>query len=361
MTSELNNKKERITILDVGIESVDELALFESLESIIDGHLRLRASDQVYIKPNLTLPWNVPGACTSKEVLYILCQLLKDKGCKTIICEGDGGIASYSAYEAFAGNGLLNLKRLYNVKFCSLSLLPRKSITQTVAGKDVTLDLPTALVDREFDAFVNIPVLKVHVYTSLSLSMKNLYGCIPDPLRIHYHRIINQALVALWRSVRPDLSIIDGLTAMDGNGPLNGKPVKMGLIVAGSNDATVDRIGAKILGIPFQSVKHLVLAEKEGLIRPWDQIHLNQALEPFLKHTFKAEIRLSNWGMIAMSQLPPLQKLVYYSPASKIVYRVLRKLRKDNIQNKLRKHGDPHWGEGCGRSNFCSTLGSGPY
>jgi uncharacterized protein (DUF362 family) len=357
MVPEFSNEKTRITLLDVAPELLHERTLCDSIGGIIDGHLRLRASDQVYIKPNLTLPWYVPGACTSKIVLDVLCQILKDKGCKVRICEGDGGVASYSAYEAFAGNGLLNFGRRYNVKFISLSLLSRKSITRTVGGKEVTFDLPAPLVDREFDIFINIPVLKVHVYTSVSFALKNLFGCIPDPLRIHYHRIIDGALIALWQTIRPDLSIIDGLIAMDGNGPLNGIPVPMGIIAAGSKDATIDRIGAKLLRVPFNSVRHLMMAEKEGLIQAWDKMQVSQPLQPFCKRAFKAEKRLSNWGMIAMSQVPVLQKIVYYSSISKTIYRLLRRLRKNNVQNDLRKCGDPNWGEGCGRSDFCSFLG----
>ena len=55
----------------------------------------------------------------------------------------------------------------------------------------------------------------------------------------------------MWHTIRPDLSIVDGLIAMDGNGPLNGVPVEMGILVAGAKDATVDRIGTKILGPLF--------------------------------------------------------------------------------------------------------------
>lgn len=250
----------------------------ESLRDIVEEQLELKGGDVILIKPNLTLPWYVAGACTSKRVIESLCAVLRDKNCKIGICEGDGGVASYSAHEAFAGNKLLELSHRFGVEFISLSLLPRRKVCQVVEEREITFDLPRLLTDREFDIFINLPVLKVHVFTLLSLSMKNLWGCIPDPLRIHYHKSLHRGIVALWKTIRPDLSIIDGLVAMDGNGPMNGIPVPLGVIVGGSGDATVDRVGAAILGIPFRNVKHLLIAEKEGLIHPMEQVRLSHTL-----------------------------------------------------------------------------------
>lgn len=329
----------------------------EAMSHIINEHTNLKVGDRVYIKPNLTVPWYIPGACTSKFALESLTRALSDQGCRIVICEGDGGVAAYAAREAFAGNDLLDLAPRYGVEFVSLSLLPRRRVTQCVGNKEITFNLPNSLIEREFDAFISAAVLKVHVYTLVSLSMKNLFGCIPDPLRIHYHKILDEGIVALWKTVKPDLSIIDGIVALDGNGPINGRPVPMGIILAGSADATVDRVGAKVLGIPFERVHHLVVAEKENLIQPWEQIQLSQPIESFCKHVFRAERRLSNLMMILMSQFPPLQKAVYHSRATKLIYRVMRYVRRDNIQNALRKRGDPGWGDGCGRSDFDSLLG----
>ena len=324
-----------------------EHARLNLFQKIISNHLIIKRGDCVYIKPNLTVPWYVPGACTSKMVLESLCAVLKDFGCEINICEGDGGAASYCAHAAFSGNGLLEMERRYGVKFVSLSKLSRERVVQYVNKKEISFELPVVLVKRDFNFFINLPVLKVHLYTLASLAMKNLWGCIPDPFRIHYHYLLHHGIVALWKTIRPDLSIIDGTIAGDGNGPINGTPVSMNLILAGSADASVDRVATKILDVPFQMVKHLVLAEQEGLIRPWDELQLSEPVKAFCTRTFKAERRLGNWGMILMSQSPFIQKIVYHSKASKMIYKVLRKVRKNNIQNdlRLRHYGDPGWGK----------------
>jgi len=326
--------------------------------NIILMYSKLKSGDLVYLKPNLTVPWYVPGACTSKIVIEAICRVLRDLNCRIVICEGDGGVASYSAHEAFTGNNLSDLTHKYNVRFVSLSQLPRKKSIQIVLRKEIGFELPGALVNKEYDFFINVPVLKVHMLTKLSLSLKNLWGCIPDPLRIHYHRILNEGIVAIWKAIRPDLSIIDGLIAGDGNAPINATPIPMNLLIAGCCDASIDRLGSKVLNIPFDSVKHLVIAEKEGLIKPFARIELSKNIESFCTRDFKADRRISNWGMILMSRYPTIQGFVYHSFASKIIYKILRKLRKNNIQNdlRIRHYGDPGWGEGCGYSDFFPRL-----
>ena len=85
----MNKEKTPITILQAPNDSFHERDLYESMGRIVEENLKLRVSDHVYIKPNLTLPWYVPGACTNKKVLEALCKILKDNGCKISICEGD--------------------------------------------------------------------------------------------------------------------------------------------------------------------------------------------------------------------------------------------------------------------------------
>ena len=346
------NDKRFITLARIPRNPGTEQREMEPFNVIVTKYLRLKRGDSVILKPNLTAPWYVPGTCTTKYVLKNMCKVLKDHSCRITICEGDGGNASYSALEAFHGNKLTDMAADYGVNFVSLSLLNRRKITQTVGNKSITFDLPNILIERAFSYFINIPVLKVHVYTLLSLSMKNLWGCIPDPFRIHYHRILHRGIVALWKTIRPDLSIIDGLIAGDGNGPINTEPIPMNLLIAGAEDATIDRVGTSILGVRFERVKHLILAEREHLIQPWKNIELSESIEPFMKRVFRAERRISNWGMIMMSQVPLIQKIAYHSWASAYTNRALRALRKNNIQNELRKYGDPAWGEGCGPSEF---------
>ena len=349
------NKKKKTNISlfpDPSVDDKDKDFLY-GLEDILKQHLVVKKGDRVWIKPNLVLPFYVKGVCTSRHVIEGLIRILTDKGCKVCICEGDGGLASFSAYDSFAGNKLLDLKEKYNVKFISLSQLPRKSITQIVDKREIRFNLPEALIYKEYDAFINIPVLKVHIITKLSLSMKNLWGCIPDPFRIHYHHFLNYGIVALWKTIQPELSIIDGIYALDDNGPLNGTPIRMNLLIFGSGDASLDRIGAKILGVPFESVKHLKIAEKENLIQSKDLIQLNRPVNDFCKHVFSAKRKFVDWPGILIGRSPALQGIVYHSRATKTIYKLFRKMRTKSAINNMPRFGEPGWGKGCGKSEFC--------
>ena len=342
-----------ITIADIKNNDKEESTIREAVEDIITRYIKQKRGDVIFLKPNLVLPFYVPGVCTNRGLLETLCSVLNDRGYKIVLCEGDGGLAAFSSNKAFSGNGLLRLGKRFGVHFLSLSLLPREEVVQCIAGRQIRFQLPGVLVKREFDYFVNVPVLKVHILTKVSLSMKNLWGCIPDPYRIHYHHILDHGIVALWKIIKPDLSIIDGIVAADGNAPINGFPVPLGVIIAGDQDATVDKVATALMGIPFKKVKHLVLAEREGLIRKWDQIRLTQPLDKFLVHRFKPRRRLSNWPGIFLGKYPKLQGLIYHSFASGFFYWCLRRVRRRDIGKTLPKFKEPGWGKDCGLSDFC--------
>jgi len=185
----INKKNRIITISKIKKNNNKKLAIYDAIEDLISRSIKIRRGDTIFIKPNLFMPYYIPGVCTSRLLLEVLCVILKEHDCKICIGEGDGGLASFSAMKAFAGNGLLHFKKSYNVNFFSLSTLPREKSVQFVAGHRVEFLLPKILVIREFDYLINVPVLKIHIITKVSLSMKNLWGCIPDPYRIHYHHM----------------------------------------------------------------------------------------------------------------------------------------------------------------------------
>jgi len=353
-----NKDKILVTVEDVKSQDSLQEIIRARVEDIISNYSKLKSGDVVFIKPNLVMPRYIPGVCTSPVLLEALCAALSDRNCKICICEGDGGLASFSAMKAFVGNGLFELLQPYGVDFISLSLLPRENVVQNVAERRVAFILPKVLVERDFDYFINVAVMKVHIMTIVSLSMKNLWGCIPDPYRIHYHHILDMGIVALWKTIRPDLSIIDGIVAADGNAPLNGIQVPLGVLLAGDSDASLDRVAVKLMGIPFEKVEHLALAEKEGLVRKWDQINLTQPFDKFLIHRFWPKRRLSNWPGIFLGQFPTLQGFVYHSFASKFFYWLLRKMARKDIGKELPKYGEASWGDGCGPSDFCKIPGS---
>ncbi|MBT8494381.1 MAG: DUF362 domain-containing protein, partial [Deltaproteobacteria bacterium] len=124
-----------------------------------------------------------------------------------------------------------------------------------------SLELSQKFMDSEL--VINMPKLKTHKYATITCALKNMFGTIPDPLRISYHKNIHQTLADL-HSVLGDRTIVlcDGLVAMEGGGPLWGTRKDMGLLLFASDSLACDRIAHQIMGFPRSAIRHIGLTEE---------------------------------------------------------------------------------------------------
>ncbi len=95
--------------------------------------------------------------------------------------------------------------------------------------------------------------------------LKNSWGLLLLPARAHFHGFMKQGIADLNRIYKPDLSIIDGIIGMEGFGPLEGTPKRIGVIVASKDPVSADTVGAQIFGINPPSIKYLEYAENLGI------------------------------------------------------------------------------------------------
>lgn len=130
--------------------------------------------------------------------------------------------------------------------------------------KRVKVQLPNLLLD-EIDCFISVPVLKVHVMTTVTLGIKNLWGCFPDTMRLLYHQNLDYKLTLITKNVNPKIVVIDGIYGLNGHGPMSGDPVKMNLIITSDNPVVADALGGSIMGFSPNKIESIRIAEKEGL------------------------------------------------------------------------------------------------
>jgi len=112
------------------------------------------------------------------------------------------------------------------------------------------------------DILLNLPVMKGDPRTgAISIGMKNLFGLIPDKMKSHFHRDLDEILVELLKIFKPSLTVVDATAAYMGTYP-DYKPVNLGLIVAGRDVVAVDTVCCKIMGMSPAKVRHLILASR---------------------------------------------------------------------------------------------------
>jgi ferredoxin len=121
-----------------------------------------------------------------------------------------------------------------------------------------------------------MPKLKTHSMTTLSGGIKNLFGTIPGLQKPEMHYRFPDIddfcgmLLELAQVVKPNITIIDGITAMEGNGPNGGDPRHLGVTLASRNIFAQDYIAAGLMGISPESVPMIRLAQERGLFSPDD-------------------------------------------------------------------------------------------
>lgn len=108
---------------------------------------------------------------------------------------------------------------------------------------------------------INLPVLKTHVVSTMTLGMKNPMGILPRPDRRAMHTFgIDQSIVDMNRGIQPDLTIIDGSVGQDGEGPLYGEKADLQVLVGGRDSLAVDLVCCQIVGVKPRAIPHLKLA-----------------------------------------------------------------------------------------------------
>ncbi len=121
--------------------------------------------------------------------------------------------------------------------------------------------------------FINLPVLKTHVVSTMTLAMKNPMGILPRPDRRAMHTLgIAQCIVDMNRSIKPDLTIVDGSVGQDGEGPLYGDKADLQVLVAGHDSLAVDLVCCLLVDVKPRDIPHLRLALEQLGQPSWTQV-----------------------------------------------------------------------------------------
>lgn len=214
----------------------------------------------VIIKPNLCYYWDSStGYTTDPRIVGSIIDVLRENyglgNANIRIAEADA-----TAMRTLHAFKMLRYDRLATEKNVTLLNLTEDRTTVrkvNVRNEEMSFTVPNSIL--EADLFVNVPKIKIMSRTLMTCAMKNMFGCIAIPRKIAYHSRLIEAIVGINKILKPNVTIVDGLTA------LSNHPLKMNLIIAGANTLSVDYIVAKIIGYSPFWVRYLKLGAKEGL------------------------------------------------------------------------------------------------
>ena len=238
----------------------NSLALIGGLDVIV------KPGSKVFIKINHLSPPSPPerGIVThpvfTEAVVMLLKVIRADITVGDDIEEGEGDGFAVSGYRAMCARQGVRLVNLRQGGF----------IEQPCGGK-ILKNLYISKIVREADVIVNLPKFKTHSLTVFTGGIKNMYGIIPAGLRRSFHgqylrsEDFCRMLVDIYTPAKPQLTIIDGIMAMEGEGPGSGKMKNLGLILASRDTVALDAVCGAIIGLQPADVLTTCYAGERGL------------------------------------------------------------------------------------------------
>ena len=229
----------------------------------------VRPGQRVLVKPNLLRPSPPEAAATTHPaVVRAVVRLVQEAGATPVIADAPGG-----------GLTTALLKRVYRrTGMIDVAEETGADLSYDLRGVQVPnpngallklIDVMAAVT--EADAVINLPKLKTHNLTRLTGAVKNLFGVVPGVLKAAYHARLPKALdfssglVDIMLCVRPVLSIMDGIVAMDGNGPSGGDPFPGKVLLASADPVAEDVVAMSLAGWEPLSSPPLQVAAERGL------------------------------------------------------------------------------------------------
>jgi len=244
------------------------------------------SDDRVMIKPNLVVSrteW--AGVLTDPRVVEALVIDLKKRGVQRITV-GDGSGMGSSAAKALKICGYHELAKRYDLRLVDLE--QDRFIEKKVAVDGPFTRLKIAASVMECDFLINVPLMKAHMMTLITCSLKNLKGTMPRAMKTRFHSVnLHHAIAQLASVVNPDLIVVDGLKG-DLTSESGRTRVQMDRLLVGKNPVEIDSVVADMLGYVPRSIRHIAYSADAGLgACELDRIRLRALNRPSKNERFK--------------------------------------------------------------------------
>ncbi len=217
----------------------------------------------VLIKPNLVEFDPQSSINTDPRLIGATVLALRRLGARSVTV-GEGPGHRRDTDYIVSASGLHGVLEEVGAPFVDLNVAPvvRRSLNSHYTGLDA-LWLPRPLV--EADLVLSMPKLKAHHWVGVTLSLKNLFGCLPGrvygwPKNVLHWQGIQASILDIAGVVKPSLVVVDGIVGMQGDGPIMGDPIEAGHLIFGTDPVATDATAARLMGVDPARVDYLIEA-----------------------------------------------------------------------------------------------------
>ncbi len=223
---------------------------------------------KILLKPNAgrkVLPNK--GITTNPLVVAAACDFFKDAG--AIVTVGEGTILGVTPFDCLESTGIAAEVKKRAIPMIDLDAAPAD---KTVIKDSVVLNhARISNVIFDFDYIVSIPVIKTHMHCKVTLSLKNMKGCLKGREKVRLHQLpqpeipvdektLDLAIADLSTILKPDIALIDGSICMEGLGPSAGTTKNLNVVLASTNYLAADAVSVSLMGLNPEEIPHLRLA-----------------------------------------------------------------------------------------------------
>ena len=237
--------------VDVAIDRI-----FDEYETLLPSTMDAR----IVIKPNHNSNMNaLTGNTTDLRVLASILRMLKRRGYHNItIGEGTSSGFYNNRIDVISRLRTAELARRFDVEIIDFNYGKSEEVD---FGDGLVADVTKECLEADF--FLCVPKIKMHAEAGMTAALKNIVGCLVglDKRKIHDANYYANIL-KLNEKIKPHFYIVDGLIAMEGNGPSDGDPVKMDVILAGDDPLLLDLVIARLIGYDYDEVPYLRVARQ---------------------------------------------------------------------------------------------------
>jgi len=271
MTEKVNskelNKSSKVILIRAEEYIVDNLykKIGDAIDKLGGIHLFGKTGEKILIKPNMLAPDEPERATATHPVLVeAVARILNDSG--AIVSCGDSP-SLYDPVKTMKKTGIYEACNKTGVKIADFR--NSEKIISEKAVQNKVFSIAKGVLDS--DGIISLPKLKTHGLTLLTGAIKNQFGCIPGPTKAGFHAKLetvdkfSQMLVDLTTIVNPRLYIMDGILAMEGNGPRRGNPIKASVILVSDDPVAMDTVAAKLMCVSPEFVTPIVKGNESQL------------------------------------------------------------------------------------------------
>jgi len=244
--------------------------IFEMMEAM--GGEEIQRGCRVLIKPNLLAAATPKQAIlTHPAVIRFVVEYVLEKGARPLIADSPA-IGSFETI--LKRNGIRDALEGFDCQCRPFETSVKVDVGEPFGAIDIAEEAIRA------DVIVNLAKLKTHNQMLLTLAVKNLFGCVVGYRKPEWHmragvdrQRFARLLVRICRTLKPSFNILDGILALEGDGPgRGGRPKPIGLLMAGSDPFAVDLAVCRMFGLTQAEVPLLKEAAEDGRSLPEPQI-----------------------------------------------------------------------------------------